>query len=240
MKQLRKKWKFFWSVNWIKTLYFNSKKFPFTTAIKLPVFFYGRVRFSGISGTITIQGPIKRAMIGFGQQYEKSTQSRGIAEINLAGELVFKGHVQFGKDYLLYIHKGGYCEFGHLSSLASNGRVICYDKIIFKTHARLGSEAQVIDTNFHRLTNTITGEKYDVTAPIILGAYNFISNRVTILQKTRTPDYCIVASNTLCTKDYTHLGPNCMIGGVPAKLLKENIARDWEGEKFLLDSLKLF
>jgi hypothetical protein len=30
-----------------------------------------------------------------------------------------------------------------------------------------------------------------------------------------------------------------MIGGVPAKLLKENITRDWEGEKELLDRLIL-
>lgn len=235
-----KKWKFFWSVNWIKTLYFNFKKFPFATAIKLPVFFYGSVKFSSISGNITIKAEVKRAMIGFGQAYEKNTRSRGIAEVNISGELVFKGHVQFGKDYLLYIHKTGYCEFGHLSSVASNSRVICYDNIVFSTHTRLGSEAQVIDTNFHRLVHTQTGEKLELTAPIILGAYNFISNRVTILQKTKTPDYCIIASNTLCTKDYTDLGPNCLIGGVPAKLLKEHISRDWEGEKELLESLKLF
>lgn len=237
LRRLRKRWRFFWSVNWVKTFYFNFKKFPFATAIKLPVFFYGKVKFSSISGTILIETDVRRAMIGFGQAYEKNTLSRGIAEVSISGTLIFKGHVQFGKDYLLYIHKEGYCEFGHLSSMASNGRIICYQKIIFSTHARLGSEAQVIDTNFHQLMDTQTGEKFDMTAPIILGAYNFISNRVTILQKTRTPDYCIIASNTLCTKDYSDLGSNCLIGGVPAKLLRENITRDWEGEQAILDGL---
>ena len=51
------------------------------------------------------------------------------------------------------------------------------------------------------------------------------------MQKTSTPNYCTIASNTLCNKDYTALGENILIGGIPAKLLKENISRDWEGEK---------
>jgi len=235
-----KKGVFLWSVNWIKTIYFNFKMFPFSVAKKLPVYFYGSVKFSNLSGKIRIEGDIKSAMVGFGQSYEKSTRSRGISELHLAGTLLFKGHVQLGKDYLLYIHKNAYCEFGHLASIASNSKVICYEKIILKTHARLGSEAQIIDTNFHRLINTKTLEKHALTAPIVLGSYNFISNRVTILQKTKTPDFCIIASNTLCTKDYTALGPNCLIGGVPAQLLKENISRDWDSEKELMQSLILF
>jgi hypothetical protein len=55
------------------------------------------------------------------------------------------------------------------------------------------------------------------------------------MQHTRTPDYCTVASNSVCNKDYSTLGNNILIGGIPAKLLRENISRDWESEKALLD-----
>ena len=65
----------------------------------------------------------------------------------------------------------------------------------------------------------------------MLNYYNFVSNRVTIMQKTITPKNCTIASNTLCNKDYTTFGENILIGGIPAKLLKENISRDWEGER---------
>nr|MCH9659733.1 transferase [Bacteroidota bacterium] len=86
-------------------------------------------------------------------------------------------------------------------------------------------------TNFHQMINTKTLENYPITGPITLGNYNFISNRVTIMQKTVTPNRCTIASNTLCNKDYTQHGENILIGGIPAKLLKEHISRDWEGEQ---------
>lgn len=174
-------------------------------------------------------------MIGFGQPYEFISRSRGIAELMLNGTFVFKGHVQFGIDYFIHIASGAYCEFGHLASLANRGKIICKDRIVLGECARIGSESQLIDTNFHQMINTETGEKYPMTAPIELGSYNFISNRVSIMQQTKTPDYCTIASNTLCNKDYTQLGNNILIGGIPAKLLGRNISRDWQGEREAMD-----
>ena len=230
-RSLRIRFRFFVSVNWIKTYYFNYKKFPFSIAKKLPVFFYGRAKFSSIKGDFIIDAPTKRAMIGFGQRYELVSRSKKTAQIVMNGTFVFKGHVQFGIDYFIFIADKAYCEFGHLASMASSGKIICKEKIVLGDYARIGSEAQLIDTNFHQMINTETGEKYLMNAPIHIGNYNFISNRVTILQKTKTPDNCTIASNTLCNKDYTKFGENILIGGIPAKLLKENISRDWEGEK---------
>ena len=80
------------------------------------------------------------------------------------------------------------------------------------------------------MINTETNEVYKMTMPIVIGNYNFISNRVTLLSKTKTPNYCTIASNTLCNKDYTVLGENVLIGGIPAQLLNKNIKRNWEVE----------
>jgi acetyltransferase-like isoleucine patch superfamily enzyme len=240
MSALKNRIKFVLSVNWVKTLYFNFKMFPFEIAKKLPVFFYGKVKFSGLSGEIVIDAPIRRGMIGFGQPYEMTTQSKGISEITLWGKFVFKGHVQFGKDYFIYIGANAYCEFGHMASLASNGKVICMEKIILGNYARLGSESQIIDTNFHQMINTVTGEKWPISSSITIGDYNYIGNRVSIMQNTKTPAFFTIASNTLCNKDYTDLGKNVLIGGFPAKLVKENISRDWEGEKDMMESSLIF
>jgi len=234
-RNLRAKFSFFISVNWIKTYYFNYKKFPYAIARKLPVFFYGSVKLSSIRGNITIDYPIKKAMIGFGQPYEWTKRSKRTAEFNLNGDFVFKGHVQFGKDYFIFIDSGAYCEFGHLSSLASNGKLICKEKIVLGDYARIGSESQLIDTNFHQMVDTNTGERFKMTNPIYIGDYNYIGNRVSIMQKTKTPNNCTIASNSICNKDYTKLGENILIGGMPAKLLKENISRDWDGEKEMLE-----
>lgn len=231
------KLKFYFTVNWTKTLYFNFKKFPFQTAKKLPVFFYGKVKFSSITGTIAIEAPIRKGMIGFGQPYEMNTVHRGTAEINIKGTLIFKGHVQLGKDYFVFIKNNAYCELGHMSSLGSNGKLICTEKITLGNYARLGSECQLIDTNFHDMIDTKSRNLLKLTSPIQIGNYNFISNRVSIMKGTKTPDYCTIGSNSLCNKDYSYLGENILIAGIPVKLLKNDISRNWEGEN---ESLNVF
>lgn len=229
------KFRFYCKVNWIKTLYFNFKKFPFETAKKLPVFFYGRVKFTSIKGDIQIEGNIQRGMIGFGQPYELNSAHKGIAEIFILGKLTFKGKFQFGKDCFVFVGENAICELGNMASIASSGKIICTEKIILGDYARFGSEAQIIDTNFHDLIDTQTGEKLQKSAPIFIGNYNFGSNRVSIMKGTQTPNFCTIASNSLCTKDYKNLGENILIGGVPAKLIRSNISRDWAGEKQQLD-----
>jgi len=229
------KFQFYCKVNWVKTLYFNFKKFPFETAKKLPVFFYGRVKFTSIKGDIQIEGNVQKGMIGFGQPYELNSAHKGIAEIFILGKLTFKGKFQFGKDCFVFVGENAICELGNMASMASNGKIICTEKIVLGDYARFGSEAQIIDTNFHDLVDTQTGEKLQKSAPIFIGNYNFISNRVSIMKGTQTPNFCTIASNSLCTKDYKNLGKNILIGGVPAKLIRSNISRDWAGEKQLLD-----
>jgi acetyltransferase-like isoleucine patch superfamily enzyme len=229
------KFQFYCKVNWIKTLYFNFKKFPFETAKRLPVFFYGRVKFTSINGEIQIDGKIQKGMIGFGQPYELNSAHKGIAEIFILGKLIFKGKFQFGKDCFVFVGENAVCELGNMASMASGGKIICTEKIVLGAYARFGSEAQIIDTNFHDLIDTQTGEKLQKSAPIFIGNCNFVSNRVSIMKGTQTPNFCTIASNSLCTKDYKALGANILIGGIPAQLIRSNISRDWEGEKQQLD-----
>ena len=235
MRKILSRIRFFRKINWIKTIYFNFKKFDFKVAKKLPVYFYGKVKFQNISGDFVIDAPIKRGMIGFGQPYEKRTAFAGTSEIAIEGKIVFKGHVQFGKDYFIHVAHNAFVEMGHMSSMASLGKIICTNSIKLGNYTRLGSECQIIDTNFHPMICTLTGKKFPLNGAVNLGNYNFISNRVTIMQNTVTPDFCTVASNTLCNKDYTLLVINTLIGGMPSKLLKSNITRDWDAEIKLLD-----
>jgi len=230
--------KFYYSVNWFKTLYFNFKKFPFSVAQKLPVMFYGKVRFQSIKGEVIINGPIKRGLIGFGQQFETSTRYKGIAEIFLEGKLVFNGPMHMGKDVSVYIGKKAHCEFGYMACLGSDVKLVCMDKIVLGDWAGIGYQSQLVDTNSHPMINTETGEYYPMTGPIFIGNHNAVSNRVSIMPNTRTPDHCVIASNSLCNKDYTVLGGNILIGGVPAKLIKNNYARDWDSEKAALEKFK--
>jgi len=235
------KLKYYSKVNWVKTLYFNFKMFPFSVAIKLPVFFYGHVKFSNLSGTIILDVPtIERGMIGFGQPYEMITTSAKTAELTLAGNLIFRGHCFFGKDYRIFIKEKATLEFGHMCTLGNSVKMFCTQEIRLANYVQTGIDCLFTDTVFHPMINTKTKEVYPMTGSVCIGNYNFIGFRTTIMKNTTTPNYCTIASNSLCNTDYTALGTNILIGGIPAKLLKENITRDWDTEKNLLDQwLKL-
>jgi acetyltransferase-like isoleucine patch superfamily enzyme len=235
LRNIKRKFNIARKVNWVKTLYFNFKMFPFSIAKKLPVFFYGSVKFTSLKGSIIIDAPLKTAMIGFGQPYEMNTRSCGIAELFLEGNMIFKGHVAFSKDVFLYIKQDADFEIGHLSSIATRSKIICTHKISLGSFVQCGSETQFIDTNFHSMINTQTGVRYPMSAPIDISDYVYIGSRVMIMKHTVIPSYFTIASNSLTNKNYTSLGRNTLIGGLPAKLIKENISRDWEGERESLE-----
>lgn len=231
--------KLYWSVNWTKTVYFNFKMFPFKTAVKLPVIFYGKVSFGDLSGKVILKEPITRGQVGFGQRFEMARESKGIAEFSVAGRLVFNGPAHIAKDVFLFVAKDAYCEFGYMSALGSDVKLICANKIVLGDWTGIGYESQLIDTNAHPMKNSKTGKHYPMTAPILLGSHNAVSNRVSFMPGTVTPDFCVVASNSLCNKDYTFLGNNFLLGGIPAKLIKTEYTRDWDYEKPLLKQYKI-
>ena len=58
------------------------------------------------------------------------------------------------------------------------------------------------------------------------------------MQGTKTPDFFIAASNTLCNKDYTTIIPEySLVGGSPAKLLKTGLCRVLDREEKEIDLL---
>jgi hypothetical protein len=80
-------------------------------------------------------------MIGFGQPYEMNTLHKGIAEISIIGKLVFKGHLQFGKDYFIYIGKVLIVNWTYGID-GSNAKLIAVESVI------LGDFAVLVQINY--------------------------------------------------------------------------------------------
>jgi len=170
-------------------------------------------------------------MIGLGQDFEIFTKKRGLSELSILGTLIFNGYFHASNDYMIYIAKKATCTFGNMSMLGSNVKIVCKISVTLGDWTNIGYDSQVSDSNYHPIKNTKTGDHFPMNTPIELGNYNYIANRVSINIGAKTPDNCIIASNSLINKDYTLLGNNILIGGIPAKLLKQNCARDYELEK---------
>lgn len=58
------------------------------------------------------------------------------------------------------------------------------------------------------------------TRPIVIGNKVWIGTNVTVLKGVKIGDGCVIAAGSLVTKD---IPANCLAGGVPAKVIKENV-----------------
>ena len=113
--------------------------------------------------------------------------------------MVFKGYTQIGEGTLILIRD--YLEIGR--------------------YTRIGFLSFFMDSDDHFTVNMENQKVARNKAPIIIGKYNWIANKTVIKKNTKIPDYTIVASsNTLLSKDYTENGEFCVLGGIPAKVIR--------------------
>lgn len=216
--------------NIIKTIIVNFKTLPYAQAIHMPIIIYGSMKLDSITGSIEIKAPIKTNMIRIGDKYEMEVTSHKTAQLTIDGKIIFRGQAQFGLDVIIIVKKDAILDFGEMSGIASRGEICCCKQITIGKYVRFGSGLLLMDSSFHSMINTETGLLDKIEEEISIGNFTYGGSNVTILKGTKTPNYFTICTSALCNKDYTSLGENTMIGGVPAKLVKRNIRRAFELE----------
>lgn len=229
------KLRLYWKINWIKTLYINLKLFSFKEALKLPVIVFGSCRITSLTGKFIVNVPIKTGLITFGHPFEIFKKAAFGTELFFDGVWTVNGSICFGIDMKLYIASAGFFEHGNLCTVSAQSKIFCSQKIVFGDYVQIGDESVLLDTNFHDLYDLKENKVIPKSGTIHLGSYVYTGMRGTIKSGTLLPDHTLVASNSLCNKDYTSFGNNILIGGIPAKFIKNEITRDWESEKKQLE-----
>lgn len=110
-------------------------------------------------------------------------------------------------------------------------RIRIHNKATFGCSVRIAHETQLFDSNFHFMEKVDAPGYYPISRPVIIGSYCWIGNRTTINPGSVLPDYTTVASNSLVNKDFSFLNPNSIIGGIPAKLIREGWTRVWDTKR---------
>ncbi len=215
MKTLKK----IFSHNYWAIFYFNFKMLPFSQAIKLPFDFYYSVRFENLTGKIKINSSeIRRGMIKIGGRgSEMFTRSETI--IDLKGEININGVLEIGHGVLLRVEKNSLVSFGKYVRIGALSKIFSENNISFGDEIDFSWECQIFDTNFH-FVRDVTSNNIDPKVGVIkIGSKNWFGNRITVMKGTITPDNFIVASNSLCNKDFSKLPAFSVVGGIPAKLI---------------------
>ncbi len=86
------------------------------------------------------------------------------------------------------------------------------------------SNVKIRNTDGHAIFDKTTNKYLNPCSNIKIGDHVWLGMDSSILKNTSIPDGCIVGMNTLVNKQFTE--PNCIIAGVPAKVVKHNVR--WE------------
>lgn len=108
---------------------------------------------------------------------------------------------------------------GKSSFINLNCKVRCRSSISIGDNCVISENVMLWDSDEH----SIIKEGYAKTKPIEIGNHCWIGCNSIILKGVKLGDGCVVAAGSVVTKSF---GPKCLIGGVPAKVIQQDI--EWQ------------
>lgn len=109
---------------------------------------------------------------------------------------------------------GAKVQIGRDTYLADGCFVAIASQLSIGNNCAISWEVQIFDDDGHNL-----GQQ-NQKAPIRIGNNVWIGSRAVILKGVDIGDHCVVAAGAVVTKSFPS---GCLIGGVPAKVIRENI-----------------
>ena len=107
----------------------------------------------------------------------------------------------------------------HLAAIEGTKIVIGKDSMFSSdVHFRTGDSHSILD---------MSGKRINGSEDIVIGEHVWVGTKVTCLKGARVPDHSIIGACALVTGKF-HT-PNCVLAGVPAKIVKENV--DWSMQR---------
>lgn len=203
----------------INTMYFNFKYLPIQQAYRLPIFLHN-VNANNFHGKIILNTFSSAGRIILGRHHVLLYEDTGIT-LSGAGTIMFNGSCHIGSGTYISVGMNGCVEFGDYFFSTQGLRLACEESIVFDNHVLVGWECTILDTDYHCLVN-MDGEAIgSKTQPVKLGNDCWLAHGCTILKGTSLPHHTSVAAKSLVKP--ISIPAFCLIGGTPAKKLKEGV-----------------
>lgn len=145
------------------------------------------------------------------KSHERSTLYLGNdAMLKLRGAFTMHGHSS------IMVHKGALLEIGNNTYL-NGGSVDCCHHILIGDDCAIAGGVHISDNSWHAISDV--KEKKGIT----IGNKVWIATNAQIMPGVTIGDGAIVAAGAIVTKD---VPAQCMVAGVPAKVVKEDV--EWK------------
>ena len=144
-------------------------------------------------------------------------------DIATSGILSVGKNSEFSVNNGVHIRRGAnisVCDNASLSIgsgfINKNVNIACFENISIGNNVEISENVVIRDSDNH----TIVRDNYTMTSPIKIGNHVWIGINATILKGVTVGDGAVIAAGSVVTKD---VPPKALVGGVPAKIIKENI-----------------
>jgi acetyltransferase-like isoleucine patch superfamily enzyme len=194
------------NISLIKTLYFNNK---FGGKVKFRIYRKASVK---IKPTAVVQGEGK---VSIGYKWPGYRYYETLFSISDNARLIIKGDFIVHTGCKILLAEGANLELGN-GGLNNDSLVECCNSIKIGQGVFIGSKVTIMDSNFH----TIVGDNRPVSEPIVIQDHVLIGTNAMILKGVTIGEGAVICAGALVKKD---IPPRTLAGGVPAKILRENI-----------------
>lgn len=215
--------KHFFIHNWFAILYFNFKMLPLRQAIHLPFDFYGKTRFVDLCGTVQVlSDSLSMGMIKIGSQGSDMFPKTETV-LNIKGDIYVGGRLVIGMGSSIVSLPNSKLSFGRNDILGAKNLIYCEKSISFGDNFLTSWDCQIMDSDTHEVVDLETGVCGSAFKEVVVENNVWLGNGVVINKGTRLSSFSIVASRSLCNKDYSGFGGNCILAGSPANVVSRNV-----------------
>lgn len=138
--------------------------------------------------------------------------------LNVNGKLRLNGNYSIGRGCRFDIGTDGIVSIGKGGYTAANTTFIIMHGLTIGDNCAISWDCQFLDEDFHEIN--YLGKKSNGKS-IVIGNNVWIGCGVKIYKGTVIPNNCVIASNSIVKGKFNM--ENCLIGGNPATIIKENI-----------------
>ena len=140
------------------------------------------------------------------------------------GERCYLNHVVFCME-----GDGNTIEIGNHTGLYGRAELAAIEgtAISIGGNCMFSSDVYMRTGDSHSVLRKGTRERMNPSKSIRIGRHVWIGTKVTVLKGAQVPQDCIVGAGSLLTHAFEH--PNCVIAGVPAKEVKQDV--DWTDQQ---------
>jgi len=171
---------------------------------------------------------LNKGNFSINRSWQKRNYSSTMFEMAEHSKLIVNGTFDIYSGAYLSVTKNAVLILGS-GYINNNLNISCFEKIEIGNDVVISENVTIRDNDDHYINaktsqfinNNDSSADVKTTAPIKIGNHVWIGLNVTVLKGVTIGDGAIVAAGAVVTKD---VQPNTLVGGVPAKIIKENVS----------------